>query len=330
MNAYSIPESLVEPVKKLEEYRKRMLVPFRILTNLGWLLFFLGPATGIGLMLYYLVFLHSHDLNFTITVTLIPFVLGLFGGGALLVIRTHFSNKIRSLTRKTIFESYVNLSYQDIVFPPKGQALLFNDFQTLSPYGPIDYFEELNSYSASYRGVGLRACDTLINYFVPGGTFSVDHLGGSSSVMDIGRMVAIDLGRDLGASLFVTDSKKKPPFSAAKTETEYIDFNRVFDVYSDSKLFVFYVLTPQFQEKLLNLSKKYPDRFKVSFYVMGPKAYVVMENVCYGSDAVWTDRPLTEEYVLKATLLLDLAKDFIDGLKLYSEKYQEVSLGRAV
>jgi hypothetical protein len=191
-----------------------------------------------------------------------------------------FSKRIVKRTREVLVEGYLKQCYQDVVFSPKGQAQVFDDFKTLLPYGPIDYYEEFNSYSASYRG---SLCGLVIR-----------------------------------------------PFSARKMEMEYIEFNKAFDVYSDSDRFAFYVLTPQFQEKLIALSKKYPKNFNVSFYVMGSKAYVVMENVRYGSNAVWVKHPhLTEEDILRSTLLLDLARDFIDGLKLYSEKYQEGSLGKA-
>jgi len=53
MNEYSTPESLVGPVGELEEHRKKMIAPFKILSILGWILFFLGPAIRIGLMIYY-------------------------------------------------------------------------------------------------------------------------------------------------------------------------------------------------------------------------------------------------------------------------------------
>lgn len=330
MNAYSVPDSLTGPLRELDDYRRKNLIPFRILSKIGWLSFFLGPATGIGLMIYYEVILREKDMAFTLMVTLVPLVIGLFGGMLMLFIRTIFSKKIVKRTRETLVEGYLKQCYQDVVFSPRGQPQVFADFKMLSPYGPVDYYEELNSYSASYRGIPLRACDTAVNVYVPGAVFSANHLGGSSSPQDIGRMVVFDLKRDLGAQLLVTEAKKKPLFSARKIETEYIDFNKVFDVYSDSDQFVFYVLTPQFQEKLIALSKKYPKQFGVSFSVMGSKAYLIIENVSYGSNAVWTNHPhLTEEDVLRSTLLLDLARDFVDGLKLYSEKYQEGSLGKA-
>jgi len=330
MSAYSIPESLTGPLRELDDYRRKNLIPFRILSKIGWLFFFLGPAIGVGLMIYYEVILLDKDMAFILTVMLIPFVVGLFGGMFILVFRTLFSKRIVKRTREILVEGYLNQCYQDVVFSPKGQPQVFDDFKTLLPYGPIDYYEEFNSYSASYRGIPLRACDTAINVYIPGVVFSADHLGGSSEPQDIGRMVAFDLKRNLGAQLLVTETKKKPLFSARKIEMESIEFNKAFDVYSDSDRFAFYVLTPQFQEKLIALSKKYPKQFEVSFYVMGSKAYLVMENVRYGSNAVWVNHPhLSEEDILHSTLLLDLARDFVDGLKLYSEKYQEESLGKA-
>jgi hypothetical protein len=330
MNAYSVPECLAGPLKELDDYRRKNLIPYRILSVIGWLLFFLGPVIGTGLMVYYEVVLLDKDTTFILTVMLIPLAGGPFGGMFMLFFRTLFSKRIAKRTREVLVEGYLKQCYQDVVFSPKGQAQVFDDFKTLLPYGPIDYYEEFNSYSASYRGIPLRACDTAINVYIPGVVFSADHLGGSSEPQDIGRMVAFDLKRNLGAQLLVTETKKKPLFSARKMEMEYIEFNKAFDVYSDSDRFAFYVLTPQFQEKLIALSKKYPKSFNVSFYVMGSKAYVVMENVRYGSNAVWVKHPhLTEEDILRSTLLLDLARDFIDGLKLYSEKYQEGSLGKA-
>jgi hypothetical protein len=330
MNAYSVPECLAGPLRELDDYRRKNLIPYRILSTIGWLLFFLGPAIGIGLMVYYEVVLLDKDITFILTVMLIPLAGGLFGGMFILFFRNLFSKRIVKRTREVLVEGYLKQCYQDVVFSPKGQAQVFDDFKTLLPYGPIDYYEEFNSYSASYRGIPLRACDTAINVYIPGVVFSADHLGGSSQPQDIGRMVAFDLKRNLGAQLLVTETKKKPLFSARKMEMESIEFNKAFDVYSDSDRFAFYVLTPQFQEKLIALSKKYPKNFNVSFYVMGSKAYVVMENVQYGSNAVWVKHPhLTEEDILRSTLLLDLARDFIDGLKLYSEKYQEGSLGKA-
>ncbi len=80
MNDYSVPECLSGPLRELDDYRRKNLIPYRVLSAIGWLLFFLGPAIGISLMVYYEVVLLDKDITFILTVMLIPFAGGLFGG----------------------------------------------------------------------------------------------------------------------------------------------------------------------------------------------------------------------------------------------------------
>ena len=82
-----------------------------------------------------------------------------------------------------------------------------------------------------------------------------------------GKFVRIDLIRDLPLIVQVIE-KEFLNFRITKlekVETESIEFNKKFKTYATSKQDAFYVLTPQIQEKLLELEKKFPGTIQYSF-----------------------------------------------------------------
>ncbi len=103
-------------------------------------------------------------------------------------------------------------------------------------------------------------------------------------------------------------------------ETEYILFNRKFKVLSNDKTTAFYLLTPQIQEQIMDLEKRYKGSFYLCY--MGNDLYVAVNDngetakvPLFKEVSEETMRPIKEFYGAPAV--------FIDALSLDSNKFKE-------
>lgn len=103
-------------------------------------------------------------------------------------------------------------------------------------------------------------------------------------------------------------------------ETEYIAFNKKFDVKASDKTTAFYFLTPQMQEKIMSLEGKFQGAFFLS--LEDDHLYIVI-NASDGSFKIPTNNEITKEDIDPVIALLSIPKTFIDELYLNSYKYKK-------
>lgn len=105
-----------------------------------------------------------------------------------------------------------------------------------------------------------------------------------------------------------------------KCETEYLEFNKKFAVFTSDDQFVFYILTPQIQEKFLELEKRNSGQFY--FALLNDEIYLALANDCnFPKPSIKTPldvatlKALGEQFAMPALI--------IDELGLTKNKYKE-------
>lgn len=105
-----------------------------------------------------------------------------------------------------------------------------------------------------------------------------------------------------------------------KAETEYLEFNKKFDIYTSDDTFTFYILTPQLQEKFLSLEKVNCGKFY--FALMNNEIFIAVQNNGNFPKPSLKES-ICEKYLATLALEFILPAMMIDELGLYKTKYKD-------
>lgn len=103
-----------------------------------------------------------------------------------------------------------------------------------------------------------------------------------------------------------------------KVETEYILFNKKFLVLASDETTVFYLLTPQIQEKILSLEGKFRGQFYLAF--MGKELFIAVNDSDASIQVPWKE-PVTLENLMPAVECFAIPAVFIKLLGLNKNKF---------
>ncbi|MBI9010120.1 MAG: DUF3137 domain-containing protein [Tenericutes bacterium] len=123
-----------------------------------------------------------------------------------------------------------------------------------------DRYASEDMISGNFVGVNFRCSDVLQK--------EVSNNGKSSSVTTVfrGRFYEFDFPKSFKSNLLLLQPYNFRPFSNfEKIKMESIKFNSEMKVYAKNEHEAFYLLTPQFMERLLYMDNKYNDKISFSF-----------------------------------------------------------------
>jgi|AntAceMinimDraft_18_1070375.scaffolds.fasta_scaffold00541_3 hypothetical protein len=123
-----------------------------------------------------------------------------------------------------------------------------------------DRYKSEDMISGNFEGVNFRSSDVEQK--------EVRRSGKHTTVVTVfqGRFYEFDFPKQFKANLLLLQPFNFRPFSnLKKIKMESINFNSELKVYAESEHEAFYILTPNFMEKLLFLDNKYLDKISFSF-----------------------------------------------------------------
>lgn len=171
-----------------------------------------------------------------------------------------------------------------------------------------DRFQSEDMIQGHHENVNFKCCDITQK--------EVRNSGKNRKVVTVfqGRFYEFDFHKKFKHNLLLLQPYNFRPFSAyKKVETESIHFNSELKIYAENEHEAFYILTPDFMEKLMYFDQKYYD--KISFSFKENKLYVAIDSRTDSFDikAFKTiDGSIFEDYQSE---LLDI-KDLIHTLNL--------------
>lgn len=139
----------------------------------------------------------------------------------------------------------------------------------------------------------------------------------------MGTMYHYTFGRQLGQSVKVLEKNGMFFIGKAglnKVETEYIQFNKKFMVLASDETTVFYLLTPQVQEKIMAEESTFKGHFYLAF--MDDELFIAVDDNDT-SLAFSIRKPFTEENLTPIVKRLAMPAVFVDDLDLDSPKFQK-------
>lgn len=186
--------------------------------------------------------------------------------------------------------------------------------------------EQKASYKGVYKNVSYQFTDLLL--------LDVTHIDGKRDTHRVfdGIVYVLDYEKDKDDKMLIY--QQKPYFKALKgyekLETEIIDFNNIFETYSNNKSQAYYFLTPIVINNLLDIAKNYDGKINLAY--MDGKVIVAISTDSKGTQTgvVKTNNKSYSMGVLSQSLIKRIegysfryscVHKLIDALELSREKY---------
>ena len=225
--------------KQKKFYEKKVIIGFSI-TFIAFILFIpimvsLGPAGFI--------------------VIVVPF----FGGFLYAAKYTKLIKNMSTEFKKTFVEEEMKKVFPDSIYKPydgfKEKEVVYSNLL----FERDRYFSE-DMIIGEFDGVNFRCSDVKQQ--------EVRSNGKSTTVVTVfqGRFYEFDFHKYFKSELLLLQPFNFRPFSGfTKVKTESLNFNSELKIYTKDDHEAFYILTPDFMEKLVYFDKKYHDKISFSF-----------------------------------------------------------------
>lgn len=282
-------------------------------------------GVGIGLMILAFVFFAIGSACEVVALFIVGFI-SIVIGIILIVVSTIKGNKFKAKLQKELLSAIMMKTYEDITyFPNKG----IDEATLMKPnfFVKADRFTSSNLFNARYETTKFTMSDYQIEkmrVYSDGKNVNTQY-----QVVARGRFFVFDFERDfkntvkvLEKAFFASGKASNLLSGLSKVELESIEFNKKFQTLSNDQTTAFYILTPQVQEKMLELEQL----FHGEIYFCFDKHYLyIAVNDHKSSFSISLYKKISDEVLNRIVKEVSIPKSFIDALKLNREKYNRDS-----
>ena len=198
---------------------------------------------GIFLILGSVIFMVFPPLFIVVVLILVKFI-------------TKYKNELTSMYKDVFVRELLENNFENVVYQPtNGFTRDAVDSFDICRMGNRFFAEDY--LNASFRGINFEVSDVRI------ADESSDEDSSSTTMLFEGRFITFDFSRELASSVKIFSDKFKyraltrKENRQEKVEMESVEFNKKFDVFSDNPHDAFYIITPNFMERLNALTTKY-------------------------------------------------------------------------
>jgi hypothetical protein len=306
----SLDAQITALVTPLETARSSAYKKYRVLMAIGL------PSLIVGLILLILTFALSWPSwvkGFGFFFTAAGIILLIIAG----TIRMNFVRNTYSTLKNTVENALFPGAFKD---PNRGLVLKTllapGFFSTPDRYYGRDYM------SCTYNNIPFEKAA----YDLQRKETHTDSKGNTYTTYETyakGTMYHFTYERDFGQIVKIIEKSGMLFFGSAglkKVETEYILFNKKFKVLASDETTVFYLLTPQIQEKIMALESKFRGQFYMAF--IGNELFIAVNDS--GSSIQIPFRfPITKEVLTPIVECLGIPAVFINLLGLNKNKFEK-------
>lgn len=297
-----------ELVAKFENYRKE-----------GWkkcFFFLLFGGISLGLGLFFFIVPFDKFASYILAI-----VLGAIGV-ILLIIGTIRKKKALAELKSKVLLELMSKNYEDVHYDMR-QGISRGSFMEPNFFVSPDRYHSSNMFEAKYQTTKFSMSDYKLE------KESRSNNSNSYKVYAQGRFFLFDFERDfenvvkvLEKNKFVSGQASNFMTGLKKVELESIEFNKKFQTLSTDQTAAFYILTPQVQEQIMELEKK----FSGQIYFCFQKHYLyVAVNDKRTSFKISLFAKITAKDIEQIEKEILFPKVFVDCLKLNREKYNRDS-----
>ncbi|MCH3909714.1 MAG: DUF3137 domain-containing protein [Bacilli bacterium] len=308
--ADELNKSLEGMVSSFEADRQKSRKSYIILVSIG------VPMIVIGIVLFLLAFLYW-DNTAVVATGLILCIVGTILTVIGTTIKSNFSKRLITSIKNQVNS---NLFPKAVISPNQGMLLKKvmepGFFATPDRYLASDYM------TATYEGISFEQGKYRLQRRE---THTDSHGNTTTSYNDyaVGTMYRFQYERDFGQIVKVLEKAGTLSFGGGglkKVETEYIAFNKKFKILASDDTTVFYLLTPQIQEKIMDLEGKFKGQFYLAF--IGNELFVAVNDSNTSLQVPFNEK-ITIESIQPIVECLAIPAVFIKLLGLNKSKFEK-------
>lgn len=308
--ADTLDEMVKTVLPHFEEARKKARKTYGILLGIGI------PCIVIGAVLFFIALMKDWP-----NIALVLLALLVIAGIVLCFVAAGVHGKY---SRQV--SSWAEDSVNQLLFPnalkDDGRGLLLKKVMEPGFFAVPDRYFGSNYLTATYDGISFEKA----NYRLQKLETHTDSKGHSYTTYEDyaqGTMYRFQYDRDFGQVVKVLEKQGMLSYAKGnlqKVETEYILFNKKFLTLASDATTVFYLLTPQIQEKILSLENKFKGQFYLAF--IGNELFIAI-NDSHSSIALPLKTPITYENLAPIVECLAIPAVFINLLGLAKAKFEK-------
>lgn len=249
----------------------------------------------------------------------IGILIGIVSGICLIIFQT------KAYKYKTIFDNYIKDEFVDKVlsehfeeshFSPKGHIPV----QKVNSIGLVskpDRFNGEDLITGKYKGINFAVSDLTLTQVI------VVNNGKTTYTQYIdffkGRWYVYKFPKNFRETIKIVESSNGVNTRGLKKyETEMIDFNKKFSIFSSDERFFYYLMNPYLIEKLLQLEKSHKGTIHYAF--VDDELHIGI-NDSSNSLVVNFNKVINKESLSRFIEDIVLIKTIIDELRLYDDKF---------
>ncbi len=271
-----------------------------------------GVVAGVAIALSFFL---TYAIEFPVAFVGIPVAI------VMVILIVNNTSKFKVKVKDSIVPGMIkNLLGEDAVYE-KENGLSLDDALAIGIYRYPDRYNLSDYIGACYNGVPYEMCDvTLEERHVTHDSKGNRHVHYDTYYK--GRVIKIDFQRSLDFVVKIIEGRHFSLFERdfQKVETEVIEFNDKFDVFSTNKEKAFYLLTPALIRKMLELEAMY--RGSMNFYIDGNYFYVYI-NDSIDALEVSVSTPIDSKTLDVIRSQIEIGSAIINEFGLDSDKFNE-------
>lgn len=271
------------------------------------------------LILGFIFFILTTVLRWPEAVYGVPFILFIAGIVFLsiaLVKKTTFAKKFLSWAQSSVNQAL----FPNAVYRP-NQGMILQKILTPGFFASPDRYIGSDYMTATYDEISFEKA----RYRLQRRETHTDSKGNTYTTYEDyanGTMYRFQYERNFAQIVKVLEKSGLLTFGSGgmkRVETEYIAFNKKFAIFATDETTVFYLLTPQIQEKILTLEASFKGQFYLAFY--GNELYVAINDANQTITAPWKN-PITPENLEPLLEVMAIPAVFIKLLGLNKAKFE--------
>lgn len=230
-------------------------------------------------------------------------------------------NKVKKMLKEDLIVKVISDTFPGSTYSITNGVSLSEVMAPRMVSKPDRYHTE-DMITAKYKNIPFILSDVVLEEKHTT-TDSNGHTHTSYSTYFKGKFIKIDLIRDLNLTLKIYEKSMLSFFQGAmsgleKVETESIAFNKKFKTISTSQQDAFYVLTPQIQEKFLELEKSFNGN--INFCFQNGYFYCLINDGSNGLE-VNPSKPIDKLWLNEILNQINLPATIIDEFHFDSDKW---------
>jgi hypothetical protein len=250
----------------------------------------------------------------------IPVLLGI--AGVVMMVMAAYYHRTYSSSAYSLLVNTIDQTLFPKAFKDPNRGMILNVLLKPGFFASPDRYYGKNYKTATYNGISFEQA----GYDLQRRESHTDSKGNTYYTYETyakGTMYRFAYDRNFAAIVKVLEKGGLLTFGSGglkKVETEYMAFNKKFQIMTSDETLVFYLLTPQIQEKILDLEGKFKGRFYMAF--IGDELFIAV-NDSDTSISIPFKTPITVETLTPVIECLAIPAVFITLLGLNKTKFQK-------